>query len=232
MSRSFAPIGWPICSRPALITPYTASTGASRARTSIAPNTASSCEVSRSWRPRSAIRPPRRCLYKHLLRRLPKCDQKSFRADASRGPIRYWYRAEIASSKIDRLCRRIFDRRKILIERLERCKNCQKRSGRRRLDNESLPFFSDNCVPSRQLEFARNSHRLIPPILEKFDVSLSHPFYMACGVKRGTGVWPDWGRFRSPTYRRSLRCSESQPHAGANQREPFSKRQPPSQLRL
>src|SRR5260370_41507977 len=125
------------------------------------------------------MRPPRRCLYKHLLRRLPKCDQKSFRADASRGPIRYWYRAEIASSKIDWLCRRIFDRRKILIERLERCKNCQERSGRRRLDNEPLSFFSDNCVLSRQLEFARNSYGLIPPILEKFDVPLTHRYLIA-----------------------------------------------------
>src|SRR6266481_2406469 len=114
MSRSFAPIGWPICSRLALITPYMASTR--------------------------------------------------------------------ASSKIDRLCRRIFDRWKILIERLERCKNCQKRSGRRRLDNESLSFLSDNCVLSRQLEFARNSHGLISPILEKFDVSLSHPLHMAYAV--------------------------------------------------
>src|SRR5260370_15052231 len=85
-------------------------------------------------------------------------------------------------SKIDRLCRRIFDRRKILIERLERCKNCQERSGRRRLDNESLSFFSDNCVLSRQLEFARNSYRLISPILEKFDVSLSHCYHMAYAV--------------------------------------------------
>src|SRR5450631_1076561 len=185
MSRSFAPIGWPICSRRALITPYMASMGASRARTSIAPNTASSCEVSRedfSWWPRSAIRRPRRCLYKHLFRRLPKCDQKSFRADASRGPIQHWYRAEIASSKIDRLCRRIFDRRKILIERLQRCKNCHERSGRRRFDNEPLSFFSDNCVLSRQLEFARNSHGLISSILEKFDVSFSHCFHMAYAV--------------------------------------------------
>src|SRR5882672_5561975 len=101
------------------------------------------------------------------------------RPDASRGPIRYWYRAEIASSKIDRLCRRIFDRRKILIERLERCKNCQERSGRRRLDNESLSFFSDNCVLSRQLEFARNSYGLIPPILEKFDVPFAHRYPVA-----------------------------------------------------
>src|SRR5712664_1908900 len=100
-----------------------------------------------------------------LVQAFPKCDQKSFRADASRGPTQYRHRAEIASSKIDRLCRRIFDRRKILIERLERCKNCQERSGRRRLDNESLSFFSDNCVLSRQLEFARNSYGLIPPIL-------------------------------------------------------------------
>jgi transposase len=45
--KSFAPIGWPVRSKPALITPYTASTGVSRARTSIAPNTASSCAVSR-----------------------------------------------------------------------------------------------------------------------------------------------------------------------------------------
>src|SRR6267154_5463484 len=111
MSRSCAPIGWPICSKSALITPYMASTG--------------------------------------------------------------------ASSKIDRLCRRIVDRWKILIERLERCKNCQERSGRRRLDNESLSFFSDNCVLSRQLEFARNSYGLIAPILEKVDVPLTHRYLMA-----------------------------------------------------
>src|SRR5258708_39960627 len=111
MSKSLAPIGWRICSEPALITPYMAWTG--------------------------------------------------------------------ASSKIHRLCRGIFNRRKILIERLERCKNCQERSGRRRLDNEPLSFFSDNCVLSRQLEFARNSYSLIPPILEKFDVPLTHRYLIA-----------------------------------------------------
>src|SRR5450631_3068091 len=46
--------------------------------------------------------------------------------------------------------------------------------GAPRLDNESLSFFSDNCVLSRQLEFARNSYGLIPPILEKLDVPLTH----------------------------------------------------------
>jgi hypothetical protein len=82
-----------------------------------------------------------------------------------------------------RLCRKIFDRRKILIERLERCKNGQERSGRRRLDNEPLSFFSDNCVLSRQLEFARNSNSLIPPILEKFNVPFTHRYRprAACG---------------------------------------------------
>ena len=111
MSKSFAPIGWPICSEPALITPYMASTG--------------------------------------------------------------------AASKIHRLCRTIVDRWKILIERLERCKDCQERSGRRRLDNEPLSFFPDDCVLSRQLEFARNSYGLTPPILEKFDVPLTHRHLIA-----------------------------------------------------
>src|SRR6266700_5291319 len=81
--------------------------------------------------------------------------------------------------KIHRLCRRIVDRRKILIESLERCKNCQERSGRRRRDNESLSFFSDNGVLSRRLEFARNSYGLTPPILEKFDVPLTHRHLIA-----------------------------------------------------
>src|SRR5882757_5605047 len=74
-------------------------------------------------------------------------------------------------------------------ERLERCKNCQERSGRRCLDNESLSFFSDNCVLSWQLEFARNSYGLIPPILEKFDVPLSHRYLMAYAMTyvNGTG---------------------------------------------
>jgi hypothetical protein len=80
------------------------------------------------------------------------------------------------SSRLPRFGLEIFDRRKILIERLERCKNCQERSGRRRLDSEPLSFFSDNGVLAGQFESARNSDRLMPPILEKFDAPLTHRF--------------------------------------------------------
>jgi hypothetical protein len=109
-----------------------------------------------------------------------KCDQRSFRAGASRGPIRWWCRAEIARSKVDRLCRKIFDRRKILIERLERYKNRQERSGQRRLENNPLSFFSDNSVYSRQLEFARNSNGLIAPVFEEFDVPFASVNHGKC----------------------------------------------------
>jgi hypothetical protein len=34
------------------------------------------------------------------------------------------------------------------------------------IDNKSLSFLSNNCVLSREFELARNSHGLIPPILE------------------------------------------------------------------
>jgi hypothetical protein len=64
----------------------------------------------------------------------------------------------------------------MLIKRFERCKNRQERSGRRRLDNEPLSFFSDNCILSGQLEFAGNSNGLIPPILEEFDMPFIHGF--------------------------------------------------------
>jgi len=153
MSRSFAPIGWPICSRPLLHTVYGVD-GASRARTSIAPNTASSCEVTGRifLVARSAIRPPRRCLYKHLLRRLPKCDKIVARMPHEVDTILVSSRNRI--SKIDRLCRRIFDRGNSH-RASGALQELQERSGRRRLDNESLSFFSDNCVLSRQLEFAR-----------------------------------------------------------------------------
>jgi hypothetical protein len=38
------------------------------------------------------------------------------------------------------------------------------------------PFFSDNGVLAGQFESARNSDRLMPPILEKFDAPLTHRF--------------------------------------------------------
>jgi hypothetical protein len=53
-------------------------------------------------------------------------------------------------------------------------KNRKERSGRRRFDDEPMPFFSDNGVIARQFELPGNSNRLIPPILEKFDVSFAH----------------------------------------------------------
>jgi hypothetical protein len=48
------------------------------------------------------------------------------------------------------------------------------------------------------------------------------PWHMSrVGLKRRAGAWPNWGRFRSPTYRRSRRCFESSPTPAPISPSPF-----------
>jgi hypothetical protein len=72
----------------------------------------------------------------------------------------------IPSSQIHRLCGRIFDWGKFFIERQQRRENGQQRFGWCGLNYKPLSILANNCVVSWQLKLARNSDRLIPPILE------------------------------------------------------------------
>src|SRR5207302_9197026 len=88
------------------------------------------------------------------------------------------YRAEIASLQVDRRCRKVFNRRKFIVERCrKRCENGQQGLWRCRLNNQPLPVFPDNGVLTGQLELAGNSYGLITPIFEELDMPLRHPSF-------------------------------------------------------
>ena len=60
----------------------------------------------------------------------------------------------------------VLDSRETLIHRSKPGKNGQERSGRRRFNDDPLPFLSDNDVVSGEFELARNSDHLIAAVLE------------------------------------------------------------------
>src|SRR5215212_8348912 len=72
--------------------------------------------------------------------------------------------------------RRIFDFRKLFVDRLKRCQDLKQRFFRRGLDHQARAFLPhDRFVPG-QLEFAWDADGLVTSIPEQFDVSLRGHF--------------------------------------------------------
>ena len=62
--------------------------------------------------------------------------------------------------------------------------------GRRGLDNQSLTLFADNRVLTGQLEFARDTHRLIAPVFEELHMPLGHRLSLAYAKAYVNALWP------------------------------------------
>jgi len=111
---------------------------------------------------RSAIRPPG---LPHEVRHNVCVEEKSHRLE------------------IDLAGRKIVDPGKLFLKRRETREDRQERLGRCRLNNKPLAVLTHDCLFSRQLELARNPHRLVSTILEKLHKALSHAIIALAYVK-------------------------------------------------